>query len=368
MKNWLRVLWVIPLLLMISACGKTETEPDMSTSVTQSNCQHSIWESPLELPLQFAVGSDGIYGMMVDSKSTHFYRLSTDSAQPETSELFSLDYNSAKNEGHALLGADGEDHLWVAYSSQTHWTALCFAPDGSILMEIPFGTRAETYNIESFAWDTQYYYFIVNMNQQVTGSLMNEHLFVYDKSGQLVTQKPLYDLSAETQGYLPIEEEWIYELEGREENELYKILFPSGSTDSFKLTRLPNGQVAILIYRNAPIGQDTYVIVCPLNPADFSTEAIAYFHADFSDYPELVCLPTTSALEEYELIFYTPDGLMGLSLGTGQYDLLVPWSEIGYAFNNRTETIATMEDGTILLMDRNHSSRKWRIYQVMLDK
>lgn len=241
--------------------------------------------------------------------------------------IFLSDYHGLEDYG--LLGMDGADGIWIAgHNQEDHGMALRLDLDGQETLAIDFGPLAMHTGIFSFTWDTEYYYFLVEFKPASLQDPYETRFLVYDQQGSQIFSQSLPEFCMPSLGFLPREEDWAEELEGRDEDHLMSMLFPEGPTNDVVLIRLQDGTPTALILRKSPIDGERYGIICPIE-ADFSVEPVYYYPVDTTSGMFLGC-PVPSPEPEYDLLVANLDGLLGIQIEEQAAVPLASWDTLDY--------------------------------------
>lgn len=347
-----KTVLMLLLLFVLAGCSTSSSTPENSTAALTTHT-HTTYHT--EIDGEFLLYSNGstVMGTKLNHLDRTFYQVEFSDTAPKYTELFTLKDLG----GTSLVELDGENGIWVTYDFHDSRYISRFDFSGKTLLTIDFGSSDTAHAVLSMAWDEEYYYFLMDINRNSTGSASPYYLFGYDKAGNKVFEQPLFQISSDTQGYLDVEEEWMEDLEDNGEDN-----FLHGATDSFKLTRLQDGSAALLIYREAPIGQETYVIICPIMREPFSITPAFSFRAELYENFELLAVPLASSDPRYDLFFMTASGLDGIDLAADAPCSILKWEDIDYAINNRRENAAALPDGTLVLQDFDFGAQSHRYH------
>lgn len=347
-----KLILISLLLTVLVGCG-TNTLTAEETPVELTTHTHTAYNT--EMAREFLLYSNGstVIGTELDQLARTFYQVEFTESMPIYTELFTLN----DLVGCSLVELDGENGIWVTFVLHDSRYISRFDFSGETLLTIDLGNSDTVHAVLSMAWDQEYYYFLMDMNRNAIGSASPYYIYGYDKNGEKAFEQPLFQISSATQGYLDVEDEWIEDLVGNGEDN-----FLQGITDSFKLTRLQDGSAALLIYREAPIGQETYVIICPIAGDPFSITPVFSFRAELYENFELLAVPFVSTDPKYDLYFMTASGLDGIDLAANEPSTILRWEDIHYPINNRKENAASLPDGTLVLQDYDFSTKSYRFH------
>ena len=335
------------LLMILVSCG-TNTSAEAVPPVELTTHNHTTYHTGMEHEFLLYSNSSTVIGTELNNLDRTFYQVEFTDSMPIYTELFTL----TDLVGCSLVELDGENGIWVAYTFNDTRYLSRYDFSGTPHLTLDFGDSDTVHAVLSMAWDEDYYYFLMDTNRNYTGSASPYYIYGYDKTGEKAFEQPLFQVSSDTQGYLDVEDEWMEDLEGNgQDNFLY------GATDSFKLTRLQDGRAALLIYREAPIGQETYVIVCPIETDPLSIPPVFSFQADLYENFEPLAVPFVSTNPNYDLYFMTPSGLTGIDLEQGEQSMILHWEDIDYPINNRRENAVSLPDGTLILQHYDFNSK-----------
>lgn len=346
----MKLLSILLILCLLSGCGAPAASEQVS-SVQEPSPLSSV---QLEVQGLFYIVSRGgkIIAMTYGQNNTApgFYTITT--------EPLACQWDAALVAGmDCLWDIDGTGGIWVSgHSSEGNGQALRLDDQGNVTLTCDFGPESSGYSgVFSFTWDTQYYYFLVSFDRISQDHPYEAALIVFDHQGTQVAQESLTAYSTATLGYLDVEADWMEDLEGREDDALLKMLFPAGPTDSLQLTRLADGTPTLIVQRHAPIGDEVWDVVCPIDPADFSVTPQGAYPVPVRDGIVLDIL-VESAFPEYSLLVAQYQGLYGYSLPENELTLLADWDTIGFPMTryapNNSHTIASCPDGIVLQLTR----------------
>lgn len=215
-----------------------------------------------------------------------------------------------------LLGMDGNDGIWL-YDGSLRRIDL----DGTetLAIELPYPLWQN--GVFGFADDGDYTYFLCCFKNPDESQIL-----VYDKTGDLVFSQELTEYCQDTAGFIPQEEEWAEDLEGREDDFLMSLLFAEGPIDSVRLSQGRNGSPVVTIIRKSPIDGERYCILCPIQE-DFSIVPVMYYEVENeSGIPYGV--PMASPEDQYDLLSPQKDALYGISLDAGKLTALAGWTQL----------------------------------------
>ena len=240
---------------------------------------------------------------------------------------FLSDYHGLEDYG--LLGMDGADGIWISgHNQEDHGMALRLDLDGQETLAIEFGPLAMHTGIYGFTWDAEHYYFLVQFHPAMPEDSYETRFLVYDQQGSQIFSQSLPEFCMPSVGFLPREEDWAEELEGRDEDHLMSMLFPEGPTNDVVLIRLQDGTPTALIFRKSPIDGERYGIICPIG-TDFSMEPVYYYPVDTTSGMFLGC-PVLSPEPEYDLLVANLDGLLGIQIEEQTAVPLASWDTLDY--------------------------------------
>lgn len=242
----------------------------------------------------------------------------------------------------SLLGMDGDGCVWVSgFDEKNQGCVTQINPQGEPLLSFTYSGPPY-----SFTWDENYYYLLLD----------DYSLAIYTHDGSEVFKQDVKEYSVATLGYLDVEEEWMEELEGREGDPLYEFLFPAGPADTFQLTRLYDGTPTLIIRRDAPIGSETWDLICPIDTSSFTAAPVFAYEVQLWD-TFRVSIPVESQNEAYDLMVVGLEGLSGISLDTGKETLLIHWDTadypIGYQAPVFPHTATLLQSGIIMQHNEN---------------
>lgn len=240
---------------------------------------------------------------------------------------FLSDYHGLEDYG--LLGMDGADGIWIAgHNQEDHGMALRLDLDGQETLAIDFGPLAMHTGIYAFTWAPEYYYFLVQFQPATPQDSYETQFLVYDQQGSQIFSQSLPEFCMPSLGFLPREEDWAEELEGRDEDHLMSMLFSEGPTNDVVLTRLQDGTPTALILRKSPIDGERYGIICPIGP-DFSMKPVYYYPVDTTS-GTFLGRPVPSPEPEYDLLVANLDGLLGIQIEDQTAVPLASWDTLDY--------------------------------------
>lgn len=339
-----KLVLMLLLLFILVGCSITSSTMD-AAPIELITHDHTVYRTGMEREFLLYSNGSKVIGTELDGLTRTFYEVEFTDSAPIYTKLFALN----DLVGCSLVELDSENGIWVSYTFHDERYVSRFDFSGQNLMTIEF---RDAHNVLSMAWDETYYYFLMDISRNATGSGSPYYIYGYDKNGEKVFEQPLFQISSDTQGYLDVEDEWMEDLEGNGEDN-----FLHGATDSFKLTRLQDGSAALLIYREAPIGQETHVIICPIAMEPFSITPVFSFQAELYENFELLAVPFVSTDPRYDLYFMTASGLDGIDLTADKPSTILHWADIDYPINNRKENAASLRDGTLVLQNYDFSTK-----------
>lgn len=315
MKRSKNIILFAAILLLFLGCGAApESEPFMDSPSAYHHTKTSLGVSAnfefagngqrtVARVYGYPAFENGLYALTVEGDSISYQKFAEDP----------LDYAS-------LLGMDGDGNAWISGFDDSDVACVQqVSPDGTVLLTLTFDGPPY-----SFTWDESYYYL-----------LLDDYAFgVYDHHGNEVFKENISEYSSATLGYLgSIEEEWMEELDGRDGDVLYEMLFPAGPSDTFQLIRLRDGTPAMIIRRDAPIGDDTYDIICTIDQSDFSVTPVGYYPVDTYE-TDRVAILIESVDEPYDLMVAGLDGMFGVDITKGTTTPLLSWEDMSYPMTN----------------------------------
>ena len=254
-----------------------------------------------------------------------------------------------------LLGMDDEDGIWF-YDGSLRRVDLEGTETLSIEPPYPLWQNG----VFGFADDGKYTYFLCWFKNPDESQIL-----IYDRTGNLVFSQELTAYCQGTAGYIPREEEWAEELEGREDDYLLSMLFADSPNDSVMLSWLRNGGAVVTIIRKSPIDGERYCILCPIQE-DFSITPVMYYEVE-SEGGIPYGLPMVSPDDRYDLLSPQKDALYGISLESGTLTPLVGWTQLNSSpswFNGWANSVGMGPDGRIWSLEYSREDEKYVVRSI----
>ena len=319
-----RLCMLLVTLLCLTGCSKTEVSPKYTPAYTASSAT-SEENTPL---FQYLYGNSSldigiVSGDYQQGTPDICYLLDTQDGVVSSALLF-----SPKNISNArCLGVDGQDGIWFqGKDSQNSACIVRYDTSGKVLLNIDLGHQMPFLPVSGFSWDSASYYFLIQGNDDCW-------LIQYDLAGAEIFRRSLKDYYMDTSGYLPMEEDWKEDLEGRTDDRLLTILFPDGPINQLGLIQFQDGTIGMMIRRQSPIDGEAYNIICTLE--DGCAKAVPrYYYALETEHSIQLSSYFPSNDPKYDLLVNQLSGLYGVNLQEETMDLLITWADAGYQAMN----------------------------------
>lgn len=350
-----RFCLLLSCLLLLSACGpkKAELPEDFTPAYTAATLPSESGEI-----LNLNGNGSIIVGAKYDYSNAGALYLLDPSGDAMTITPFA-DFGTLQY--YNLLGVDGANGVWITGAKDDgHIAALRLDLTGAVTLTLDFEPEVINGGVNGFTWDDTHYYFLVDSWATDSEVPLTTDLRVYDLTGHEVFRRSISDYCLDTAGYLPREETWMEELEGREGDRLLEMLYPEGPTNEVGLMRLRGGQPAMLICRKSPIDAECYGIICPLDSTDFSIVPVMHYPITIKDGIRFAAA-FESISPAYDLLVTDRTGLYGLILSGQSQALLFSWASINYPPSNlaadpcRAKCICLGPDSTLVLSSWNEA-------------
>lgn len=252
----------------------------------------------------------------------------------------------------AILGIDGDNSLWLCGDQDDACFLLHTDSSGKILMKMNLNEQGDIYAVRSFAYDNEYIYLTVECARETTLGIRNAYdaLFVYTKDGDFITTKYFEEIKSETLGFLDVEEDWMDDLETEEE--LPGELFAGQIKDRYSFITLSNREVGLMIERRAPIGTETYHIICTVTPGTLMVEPQFGYEVEVSE-TLVMSFPICGVGTDYDLLVWEPKGIFGVDIDAQEYVLLQSWNDLsvpngGLSVNNMNQSGVGLSNGQLV--------------------
>lgn len=247
-----------------------------------------------------------------------------------------------------LIGMDGEDGVWFSvYDDSTNeLNALRFDLNGELKQSIPLSDYG-VIGVYDFVWDQDQIYFAA-VTERDTSCIL-----VFDREFALTKTLPVTDVSKATEGYLPMEAEWEEELEGRDGDSFYEMLFPDGAQDCLQLCKYTDGSIGILIDRGDPFSFEKYVIPCTVDWVSGEVAPRGFFFPENQNIGfEQVCAAINCPFggtenTDCDLYLITQFGIEEYRFSENDTAMLHPWNSSNMPISP-SEPVAVLPDGRLL--------------------
>ena len=360
-----RILTILVCLALLSGCG---TKQGSALSSGAADVQRERVYSPAfyetELSADVTMVSNGSeIAAMAEPDDKNYagtlFRISTDSAAFSMEEIANFsDYTEP-----ALWGMDSDGSLWISGVQNDACFLLHTDPTGSIQMHLNLNEQGDIYAVRSFACDADYVYLTVECARKSTLGIRDAYdaLFVYNKSGEFVTSKYFEEIKAETLGFLDVEEDWMDDLDT--EDALPGELFAGQIKDNYRFVTLSNQEVGMLIERRAPIGTETYHILCTVAPGTLDVTPKFGYEVEVSE-TLVMNFPIPSAKTDYDLLVWESRGIYGVNMDAQEYVQLESWTELStddepMSMDNLNQSAVGLSDGRLVFERYNGYTGKY---------
>lgn len=360
-----RIFSIILCLAVLSGCGsKQNAAPASTASDPQEQCAYTaaFYETEQSADVTMLSNGSTIAAMAeLDDKNYAgtLFQLSMDSTAVRMEEIASFpDYTEP-----VLLGVDSDGSFWICGEQNDACFLLHTDSVGTILMDLNLNAQGDIYAVRSFACDANYLYLTVECARESTLGIRDAYdaLFVYTKAGEFVTSKYFEELKSETLGFLDVEEDWMDDLEAEEE--LPGELFAGQIKDRYQFISLANQEVGMLIERRAPIGTETYHILCTVTPGTLEVTPKFGYEVEVSE-TLVMNFPISGAGTNYDLLVWESRGIFGVDMDAQEYVLLQSWSALStdeepISMNNLNQSAVGLSDGRLVFERYNGYTGKY---------
>lgn len=331
---------ILALFLLLSGCGTKEAS--LPEGYRPAYEQTTL---PLEDDLILHLRSNGniIVGATYNYQDSGNLYLLEPGASSVSTKMIS-DFHGLRY--YDLLAVDGDNGIWIGGTWEDDtYAALRLDAQGEELLSIEFEPGVPDHGITSLGWDESHYYIIVTLWQNQDGAIVfDSQLRVYDLEGQEVFRRSINDYCLDTAGYLPQEEDWLEDLEGREGDILLEMLYPDGPVNEVGLIQLQDGSAGMLISRKSPTEAECYGIICPFE-ADFSITPTMCYPVDTADNGRLYSY-FPSGDPDYDLLVNGKTGIYGINLAKQTQTLLYTWDQRQFSLGQLSPLCPGMSDST----------------------
>lgn len=251
-----------------------------------------------------------------------------------------------------LLGIEPDGSVWICGNKNDACFLLKTNSSGSILMDMNLNEQGDIYAVRSFACDNMYIYLTVECARESMLGIRNAYdaLFVYTKSGEFITSKYFEELKSETLGFLDVEEDWMEDLETSEV--LPGELFSGQIKDRYSFVSFSNQEVGLIIERRAPIGTETYHILCTMTPGTLDVTPKFSYEVAVSE-TLVISFPIPGVGTDYDLLVWEARGIFGVDIAAQNYVLLQSWNDLivpngELSINNLNQSAAGLSNGQLI--------------------
>ena len=360
-----RMLMTLLCLALLSGCGaKQAGSLTSAASDVQPECAYTPAFYEAEWSADIAMVSNGneIAAMAEPDDKNYagtLFRISADSDTVHMEEIADIgDYTEP-----ALLGMDSDGSLWLSGVQNDACFLLHTDSTGNIQMQLNLNEQGDIYAVRSFACDDDYVYLTVECARESTLGIRDAYdaLFVYTKAGEFVTSKYFENIKAETLGFLDVEEDWMDDLDT--EDALPGELFAGQIKDNYRFVTLSNQAVGMLIERRAPIGTETYHILCTVTPGTLEVTPKFGYEVEVSE-TLVMNFPIAGAKTDYDLLVWESRGIYGVSMDAQEYVQVENWTALSTAdepmsMDNLNQSAVGLSDGRLVFERYNGYTGKY---------
>ena len=360
-----RMLMILLCLALLSGCGaKQAGSLTSAASDVQPECAYTPAFYEAEWSADIAMVSNGSeIAAMAEADDKNYagtlFRISADSDAVHMEEIADIrDYMEP-----ALLGMDSDGSLWLSGVQNDACFLLHTDSTGNIQMQLNLNEQGDIYAVRSFACDDDYIYLTVECARESTLGIRDAYdaLFVYTKAGEFVTSKYFETIKAETLGFLDVEEDWMDDLDT--EDALPGELFAGQIKDNYRFVTLSNQTVGMLIERRAPIGTETYHILCTVTPGTLEVTPKFGYEVEVSE-TLVMNFPIPGAKTNYDLLVWESRGIYGVSMDAQEYVQVESWTELStddepMSMDNLNQSAVGLSDGCLVFERYNGYTGKY---------
>ncbi len=360
-----RILTILLCLALLSGCG-TKQGSALSSGAADEQRERAyspaFYETELSADVTMVSNGSEIAAMVEPDDKNYagtLFRISVDSNAFSLKEIADFpDYTEP-----ALLGMDSDGSIWLSVIQNDACFLLHTDSSGSIQMQRNLNEQGDIYAVRSFACDADYVYLTVECARESTLGIRDAYdaLFVYNKSGEFVTSKYFEEIKAETLGFLDVEEDWMDDLDTEES--LPDELFAGQIKDNYRFVTLSTQEVGMLIERRAPIGTETYHILCTVTPGTLNVTPKFGYEVEVSE-TLVMNFPIPGAKTDYDLLVWESRGIYGVNMDTQEYVQLESWTELStddepMSMDNLNQSAVGLSDGRLVFERYNGYTDKY---------
>ena len=335
-----RMLMILLCLALLSGCGAKQAG-SLSSAVSDVQPERAytpaFYETEWSADVAMVSNGSEIAAMAEPDDKNYagtLFRISADSDAVHMEEIADIgDYTEP-----ALLGMDSDGSLWLSGVQDDACFLLHTDSTGSIQMQLNLNEQGDIYAVRSY-----------------------DALFVYTKAGEFVTSKYFENIKAETLGFLDVEEDWMDDLDT--EDALPGELFAGQIKDNYRFVTLSNQAVGMLIERRAPIGTETYHILCTVTPGTLEVTPKFGYEVEVSE-TLVMNFPISGAKTDYDLLVWESRGIYGVSMDAQEYVQVESWTALSTAdepmsMDNLNQSAVGLSDGRLVFERYNGYTGKY---------
>lgn len=269
-----------------------------------------------------------------------------------------------------LLGIGDEGSYWVCGIIDEQYHLIQTAKSGEYVLDVNLSEFGTVETVRSFACDERYIYVTAECYTDTLLGPINAYdaLYVINMNGEMVSSCSREDITAATIGFLEEEEEWYEELETDEE--LPGQIFAPTVKDRQYFTELSNGDVCLVIERSAPIGTETYCIICKVKPGTLEVEPCFSYEVNILE-TIAYNFPIVGADIGFDLLFMDTEGILGINLDETVPDRVLKWEDIDdttikMSANNLAQSVVGISRSEMLFEIFDSSDNRYKLLSVDL--
>ena len=360
-----RILTILVCLVLLSGCGAKQgsaLSSDASAVQRERTYSPAFFETELSADVTMVSNGSEIAAMAEPDDKNYagkLFRISADSNTFSMEEITDFpDYAEP-----ALWGMDSDGSLWLSGVQNDACFLLHTDSTGNIQIQLNLNEQGDIYAVRSFACDTEYVYLTVECARESTLGIRDAYdaLFVYKKSGEFVTSKYFEEIKAETLGFLDVEEDWMDDLDT--DDSLPGELFAGQIKDNYRFVTLSNQEVAMLIERRAPIGTETYHILCTVAPGTLNVTPKFGYEVEVSE-TLVMNFPIAGAKTDYDLLVWESRGIYGVNMDAQEYVQVESWTALStddepMSMDNLNQSAVGLSDGRLIFERYNGYTGKY---------
>ena len=360
-----RILTILLCLVLLSGCGAKQAG-SLSSAVSDVQPERAytpaFYETEWSADVAMVSNGSEIFAMAEPDDKNYagtLFRISANSDAVHMEEIASFpDYTEP-----SLLGVDSDGSLWLCGVQNDACFLLHTDLAGGSQMQLNLNEQGDIYAVRSFACDADYVYLTVECARESTLGIRDAYdaLFVYRKTGEFVTSKYFEAIKAETLGFLDVEEDWMDDLDT--EDALPGELFAGQIKDNYRFVTLSNQEAGLLIERRAPIGTETYHILCTVTPGTLDVAPKFGYEVEVSE-TLVMNFPIAGAKTDYDLLVWESRGIYGVNLDAQEYVPVESWTELStddepMSMDNLNQSAVGLSDGRLVFERYNGYTGKY---------